>query len=96
MQVLQPMHLLLYLKSSCRFVNPSGFWHQRQLNGQPLKKIVVLIPGPSCKENLCILKIRPFSLNVRFTPLELLYHRKAAFEELDIDILLLYNNIIYY
>ena len=29
----------------------SGLWHQGQCRGQPLRKTVVRIPGPSCSEN---------------------------------------------
>ena len=45
--------------TSCRGFRPSGLWHQKQCNGQPLRKTVVRIPGPSCVENRCILKTKP-------------------------------------
>jgi hypothetical protein len=35
---------------------PSGLLHHEQCRGQPLKKIFVLTPSPSCNEYLCILK----------------------------------------
>ena len=38
----------------------SGLAHHLHRNGQPFKKTVVLIPGPSCRENLCMSKIKPF------------------------------------
>jgi hypothetical protein len=28
----------------------SGLWHHQQRSGQPLKKTVVRMPGPSCSE----------------------------------------------
>jgi hypothetical protein len=31
-------------------------WHHQQESGQPLKKTVVRIPGPSCVENRMMLK----------------------------------------
>ena len=34
----------------------SGLLHHMQLRGQPLKKIFVLTPSPSCIEYLCMLK----------------------------------------
>ncbi len=37
----------------------SGLWHHQQLRGQPLKKIVVLIPGPSWREYFWILNTQP-------------------------------------
>ena len=37
----------------------SGLWHHRQRAGQPLRKTVVRMPGPSCSEKRCTLKIRP-------------------------------------
>ena len=37
----------------------SGLWHQRQLRGQPLRKTVVRIPGPSWMENFWMSKTRP-------------------------------------
>jgi hypothetical protein len=37
----------------------SGLQHHRQRPGHPLKKIVVLMPGPSCVEKREILKILP-------------------------------------
>src|SRR5271157_87761 len=44
-------HLLfLYPICGAGFMH-SGFWHHAQSSGQPLKKTVVLIPGPSCTEN---------------------------------------------
>ena len=39
----------------------SGFEHQRHRNGQPLRKIVVLIPGPSCTLYLWMRNTRPRS-----------------------------------
>ena len=35
----------------------SGFWHQVHLSGQPLKNMVVLMPGPSSVDNLWISSI---------------------------------------
>jgi len=37
----------------------SGLWHQRQRNGQPLKKTLVRIPGPSLTEKGIISVITP-------------------------------------
>jgi hypothetical protein len=42
----------------------SGLWHHQQASGHPLKKTVVLIPGPSCVENRMTLKIIAVSLAV--------------------------------
>lgn len=39
---------------------PSGLWHHVQRNGQPFKKIVVRIPGPSWIANSSMLNIIPF------------------------------------
>ena len=36
--------------------SPSGLWHQSQRSGQPFKKTVVLIPGPSKTANCFISK----------------------------------------
>ena len=38
----------------------SGLWHQAQESGQPLKNTAVRMPGPSCTQKRCILKIIPF------------------------------------
>ena len=43
---------------------PSGLWHQRQDRGHPLKKTVVLIPGPSWIANLFISKIQPVCIRI--------------------------------
>ncbi len=63
-------------KSSSFFDLPSGFWHQTQLRGQPLKKIVVLTPGPSSLQSLLMSNIRAFCccksvlvLSIRFSAL---------------------------
>ena len=40
----------------------SGLQHHLQRRGQPFKKAIVLTPGPSFTENLCILKTSPFLL----------------------------------
>jgi len=37
----------------------SGLWHHQQLNGQPLKNTVVLMPGPSWIAYRLMLKIVP-------------------------------------
>jgi hypothetical protein len=39
---------------------PSGLWHQTQRRGHPLKKTVLLIPGPSSVDMRWILRIVPF------------------------------------
>lgn len=41
------------------FCSPSGLWHQLQRNGQPFKKTVVRIPGPSNTANSSISKTIP-------------------------------------
>lgn len=41
---------------------PSGLWHQMQDRGQPLKKKVILIPGPSFMEYRFISKTGYFSM----------------------------------
>jgi len=38
----------------------SGFWHQIQERGHPLKNITVRIPGPSSREFLLISAIKVF------------------------------------
>jgi len=38
---------------------PSGLWHQAHASGHPLKKTVVLIPGPSWIEYRLTAKIKP-------------------------------------
>jgi hypothetical protein len=66
------------MKDSCGFMlQLSGLWHQTQRRGQPLKKTVVLMPGPSCKEQRCMLNMNPFIA----TPL-LGYARKFALSQL--------------
>ena len=42
---------------------PSGLWHHTQESGQPLKKTVVWMPGPSSLQSLLISKISPFDLS---------------------------------
>jgi hypothetical protein len=37
----------------------SGLWHQRHRAGQPLRKTVVRIPGPSCRQKRWRLKMVP-------------------------------------
>ena len=38
---------------------PSGLWHHRQRRGQPFRKTVVLIPGPSFTANSSMLNMVP-------------------------------------
>lgn len=38
----------------------SGLWHHTHLKGQPLRKIVLLMPGPSSVDILWILRMVPF------------------------------------
>ena len=46
---------------SCGFgLSPSGLWHHSHRNGQPFKKKVVLMPGPSLIANSSMLNIVPF------------------------------------
>jgi len=45
--------------------SPSGFWHQRQRRGQPFRKTVVRIPGPSWTENRWRSKTRPVVTSLR-------------------------------
>ena len=54
-----PMQRTSYHIKSASRLKPSGLWHQGQRNGQPLKKAVVRIPGPSSVEKRCRLKSRP-------------------------------------
>ena len=54
MQYPQCMHRPGTLISSCSGSMSSGLWHHLQFRGQPLRKTVVLIPGPSSVENFCI------------------------------------------
>ena len=46
----QPVHFSGESISSGRKDCDSGFWHQRQRRGQPLKNTVVRMPGPSWME----------------------------------------------
>jgi hypothetical protein len=49
-QVQHPMHFALeYNFCKCGDI-PSGLWHHAQLRGQPFKKMVILMPGPSLIE----------------------------------------------
>ncbi len=41
---------------------PSGLWHQAQFSGQPFRKTVVRMPGPSCTEYFWMLKTKPRSM----------------------------------
>jgi hypothetical protein len=59
-QCLQPMHLDLVHCVSGKNEMLSGLWHQAQERVQPLKKTVVLMPGPSSVDILCILSISAF------------------------------------
>jgi len=60
-QVSQPMHFD-FEYNFCRWGDiPSGLWHQTQLSGQPFKKIVIRIPGPSLMEYGLMSKIRAFA-----------------------------------
>ena len=56
-QAPQPMQFcgLTMISGSVRC--DSGFAHHKHCIGQPLRKTTVRIPGPSCIENLCILKM---------------------------------------
>jgi len=50
MQLKQPMQLRPNHQTPGVFCWLSGFWHQRQRKGQPLRKTVVRMPGPSWVE----------------------------------------------
>jgi len=41
---------------------PSGLWHQMQRSGQPFRKTVVRIPGPSSSEYRWMLKTVPLGI----------------------------------
>ena len=57
----QPMHFD-FVQWSWRFSEMlSGLWHQTQLKGQPLKKTVLRMPGPSSVDIRWIRRIVPFS-----------------------------------
>lgn len=56
-----PKHFLLSREISGSARNDSGLQHQKQRRGHPLRKTVVRIPGPSCKENFCMLKTSPLT-----------------------------------
>ena len=45
--------------------SPSGFWHHRQRRGQPFRKTVVRIPGPSWTENRWRSKTRAVVTSLR-------------------------------
>lgn len=66
--LLIPIHLDGYTPICCFGDSPSGLLHHKHLRGQPLKKISVLIPGPSCIVYFCMLVTRPYgsSFFVRF------------------------------
>ena len=58
-QSLAPIQRTSYHIRSGSGRSPSGLWHQGQRRGQPLKKTVVRMPGPSSVLNCWRLKIRP-------------------------------------
>ena len=43
----------------------SGLWHHQQRSGQPLRKTVVRMPGPSCTANRSIRKTIPVASFIR-------------------------------
>jgi len=49
-QVLHPIQRCCLNAISGFLLHDSGFWHQEQRRGQPLKKIVLRTPGPSCRQ----------------------------------------------
>ena len=48
--------------------SPSGLWHHQQDKGQPFRKTVVRIPGPSWTANRFISKINPLDM-IDITPI---------------------------
>jgi hypothetical protein len=48
-------------------LKPSGLWHQAQRRGQPLRKIVVRMPGPSCTANSLMSNSVPVMMILSFT-----------------------------
>ena len=58
----QAMHSSGAKESSGFAESDSGLWHQRQRNGQPLKKTVVRMPGPSWMEKRWMSKIVPVAV----------------------------------
>jgi hypothetical protein len=56
----QARHLFrLYINSGFGLC-PSGLWHHQQRKGQPLKNIVVRMPGPSSVAYFLTSKTKPF------------------------------------
>ena len=55
------VEFVVILIISCLKSIISGLWHHLQLRGQPLRKTVVLIPGPSSVENFCKEPTKAFS-----------------------------------
>ena len=51
---------------------PSGLWHHMQASGQPFRKIVMRMPGPSCTENSLISKTIADLIVTIITPSETL------------------------
>jgi hypothetical protein len=47
--------------------SPSGLWHQRQRSGQPLKKTVVRMPGPSLTLISLMSKMIPAVIQASFS-----------------------------
>ena len=47
----QPVHLAGFTASWGRGASPKGLLHHRQRRGQPLKKMMVRMPGPSVFRN---------------------------------------------
>lgn len=52
----------------------SGLWHHMQLRGQPFRKIVVRMPGPSCRLKRWISKTTAVGFSVADTVKNLLLH----------------------
>jgi hypothetical protein len=60
----QPIQRSFQKSGSGDALMDSGLWHQKQLRGQPLRKAVVRIPGPSWVEYRWMSKIRPFTASL--------------------------------
>src|SRR5208337_535513 len=61
-QLRQPMHLDFTQCTWSLFEMLSGLWHQTHFNGQPLKNMVLLMPGPSSVDMRWILRMVPLCL----------------------------------
>ena len=66
-QLPQPAHFSRSSVSWARICWDSGLAHQLHLRLKPLKKTVVRMPGPSCRENFWMLKMCPIIAHLKTT-----------------------------